>query len=57
MKTTPVTFSLVEVKIEKFLSSLKQKHILIDTNFLIDANHNQQSFSEIIQPLKESECT
>jgi len=57
MKTTPVTFSLVEVKIEKFLSSLKQKHILIDTNFLIDANHNQQSFSEIIQSLKESECT
>lgn len=57
MKTTSTTtLTLVEAKIEDFLSSLKRKHILVDTNFLIDASKNQECFSFIINSLKKNEC-
>jgi len=57
MKTiSTTTLTLVETKLEDFLSSLKRKHILVDTNFLIDAIRNQECFSFIINSLKQNEC-
>lgn len=49
MKKIPTTtLTLVKTELGDFLSKLKQKHILVDTNFLIDASRNQECFSHII---------
>jgi rRNA-processing protein FCF1 len=56
MKITPALFTLIERDSKQLLSALLQKHILIDTNFLIDANRNKQIFSELIESFKNNGC-
>lgn len=56
-KIETTTLTLVEAKLDNFLSPLKRKHILVDTNFLIDASHNEECFSSIINSLIKNECT
>lgn len=56
-KIEVITLTLVETKLDSFLSALRQKHILIDANFLIDASNHKGSFSFIIDSLKKNGCT
>jgi len=57
MKITPALLSLIKTEFEQLLSALRQKHILIDTNFLIDVNRNKNIFSNLIESLKNNNCT
>jgi hypothetical protein len=58
MKKIPTTtLTLVKTELEDFLTKLKQKHILVDTNFLIDASRNQECFSHIIDSFKKNNFT